>query len=174
MTEPIEPREARRLDDRDLSALIGVAVVLEVALLGDEVDPDLANGLLKRFRAAGLLDADDGIAQLRVAVLNLNHRLRYVLGETDRPPTPSPGHTDQLLGFPTEDAAAAFLERARALGEQGSGPLPVDGRAYDGPVNWEVTINTTDLRLTPSFGDHQRALVALAGEHQGRHGGSAG
>ena len=170
--QPAEPAQAQRVTDQDLEVLIGVAAILQGELLSRAVDEQLLAKLVKRFQDAKLLQAGGGAADLRVALQNLNSRLRYVLGEQGHPPAPAPGHANQLFGFCTQGAANAFLHSARAEGEQGSGPVAVDGRAYQNPASWEVTIHTSDIPLTQQFDDHQRSLTRLARAHGGQHGGS--
>jgi hypothetical protein len=52
--------------------------------------PDWALRMARRLSRDGLLAADAGQRDLRQALNDLNHRLRYVLGEYDEPPVPRP------------------------------------------------------------------------------------
>lgn len=81
---PLRPR------DVDVSALIGMLAVLEGELWDpqdDESLPDWARRLPERFSRHGLVKADATSNELRAALNGLNHRLRYVRGEYDQPPT---------------------------------------------------------------------------------------
>jgi hypothetical protein len=79
-TRPVAPA--------DLAALIGLLALLEGALTTGDVDDPLAGRFGQRFEQVGLLPSGSGNRDLRQAVNDLNHRLRYALGEYDEPPTP--------------------------------------------------------------------------------------
>ena len=79
----------RPLSDEDLRLLIGLLAVCEGAIWG-EVDGDLAENLLRRWRQHGPLDADDDRYSVRQLINDLNHRLRYARGEYEEPPEPFP------------------------------------------------------------------------------------
>ena len=89
-TDQLAPRAAQSLD---VAALIGMLAVLESEVqgadAGDEV-PDWALPLARRLNRDGLLPLDADSRELRQALNDLNQRLRYVLGEHDEPPTPTP------------------------------------------------------------------------------------
>jgi hypothetical protein len=70
---------------QDLVALVGVLAVLEGELWGDEL-PDHASGACGRFIHDGLLGELATPHDLRQAIHDLNHRLRYALGEYPEPP----------------------------------------------------------------------------------------
>jgi hypothetical protein len=162
------------LGEEDAAALIGVAAVLEGQLLARELDPDLVDSLIRHMAGAGLVAPGAGPAELRLALSGLNHRLRYVLGEYDEPPAPPTGEVDQYFGFSSRDPAQDFAGAARAMGESAASPVPVDGRAYDGEVGWQVAVRTMELPLSAGFADHVRRLQALAAEHGGSYGGWGG
>jgi len=161
----------RPLHRRDAAALIGIAAALEGHLLSGELDPLLAAALGRHLHEAGLVEGDAGPADLRLALGNLNQRLRYTNGEHDAPPAPDTGQTDQYFGFPDRAAAEAFAESAAARDEVAAAPVTVDGRAYDGDVGWQVAVRTTELPLSVAFERHVLRLAALAGEHGGSYGG---
>lgn len=89
-SDQLAPRAAQ---SRDVAALIGMLAVLEgevrAADAGDEV-PGWALPLARRLSGDGLLPLDADPRELRQALNDLNQRLRYVLGEYDEPPTPTP------------------------------------------------------------------------------------
>ena len=75
---------------RDLAVLIGVLAVLEGELRVGEVPDHLAERLRDRFARKDLLRDGDSSRALRQAINDLNHRLRYGLGEYVEMPTPVP------------------------------------------------------------------------------------
>ncbi|MEV4199629.1 hypothetical protein [Micromonospora globbae] len=76
---------------RDLAVLIGVLAVLEGSLMGDgDVPEHLTERLRHRFAREGLLDPEASERAFRQAINNLNHRLRYGLGEYPELPPPIP------------------------------------------------------------------------------------
>jgi hypothetical protein len=154
----------RPLDRRDAVALIALTAVLEAHLLADDLDPHVVGHLAGRLRA-------DGPPELRLALADLTQRLRYALGEYDRPPAPDTGQVDHLLGFGTHPAARAFAE---AVGDSADEPVEVDGRAYDGAVRWQVAVRTPELPLSAAFDAQVDRLRSLAAEHGGTYGGWAG
>jgi hypothetical protein len=158
------------LGRQDAAALIGVMAVLEGHLVAGDLDPHVVDRLSERLVGRGA-----GAAELRVALGNLNQRLRYVLGEHDEPPAPATGRVDLYVGFAREDVAQAFLEAVRAEGGTATGPVAVDGRAYDdGTVRWQVAVRSTALPLSGEFDLERGRLLALAAESGGRDGGWGG
>lgn len=86
---------ARRPRAIDVAALIGLLATLEGELMapdpaGTDHVPEWAEGFAGRLTRDGLLTAPAGNRELRQALDDLNHRLRYVLGEYDDPPEPTP------------------------------------------------------------------------------------
>jgi hypothetical protein len=76
-----------------VAALVGILANLEGELMvGDEGDdlPDWAAHLAERLGRDGLVERDAGQREVRQALNDLNHRLRYVLGEYDEPIAPLP------------------------------------------------------------------------------------
>jgi hypothetical protein len=158
------------LGRQDAAALIGVMAVLEGHLVVGDLDPHVVDRLSERLVGRGA-----GAAELRVALGNLNQRLRYVLGEHDEPPAPATGQVDLYVGFAREDVAQAFLEAVRVEGGTATGPVAVDGRAYDdGTVRWQVAVRSTALPLSGEFDLERGRLLALAAESGGRDGGWGG
>jgi hypothetical protein len=85
-----EDAAARRsCDPRDLSALIGLLAVIEGSLMGGELSGRLSARIRDRFERAELLAPGGTEQDLRRSINDLNHRLRYALGEYDLPPAPS-------------------------------------------------------------------------------------
>jgi hypothetical protein len=77
-----------------VAAVVGVLATIESELMvgpdGDAL-PDWAVPLAHRLGRDGLLgEDDDGQRAVRQALNDLNHRLRYVLGEYDEPIAPLP------------------------------------------------------------------------------------
>jgi hypothetical protein len=158
--EGVAPRPLSR---RDAGALIGVLSLLEAHLVAGDLDPHVVGRLSERLGGAS-----SGPAELRVALGNLNHRLRYVLGEYDEPPTQDSGLVDLYVGFPSEAAARAFAEGIPAA----AAPVAVDGGAYDdGTVRWQVAVRSTTLPLSTAFELEQERLTTFAAEHGGSPGG---
>jgi hypothetical protein len=164
---------SRPLRPEDAGALIRMTAVLEGHLLIGELDPHVVDALVRHLNGAGLLEADAGRPELRLALADLNQRIRYAAGEYDEPPTPDDGAADQRFGFSSPAAALAFADACAAEGEAAAAPVAVDGRAYDGDVGWEVAVRTTELPLSAEFDEHVRRLTALAATHGGTPGGWA-
>ncbi len=77
---------------RDVAALVGMLTTLESLLsleAGDQL-PDWAARLARRLTRDGLLDRPEDPRELRQCLNDMNHRLRYALGEYDDPPVPEP------------------------------------------------------------------------------------
>jgi hypothetical protein len=85
ITDSLAPRLAQA---RDVAALVGLLATIESELMvapeGD-VLPDWAAPLADRLGRDGLLREEAGRREVREALNDLNHRLRYVLGEYDEP-----------------------------------------------------------------------------------------
>ncbi|BCY09901.1 hypothetical protein [Actinoplanes sp. L3-i22] len=75
---------------RDLAALIGLLAVLEGEIAAGEVSDHLADRLRDRLGRAGLGGTGRAERELRQAISDLNHRLRYALGEYHQPPESLP------------------------------------------------------------------------------------
>jgi hypothetical protein len=78
---------------RDIAALIGVVAVLEGEVSGTQDAheiPGWAAHLAQRLSRDGLFPLNANRRELRQALNNLNHRLRYMLGEYDEPPDAMP------------------------------------------------------------------------------------
>jgi hypothetical protein len=90
ITDSLAPRLAQT---RDVAAVVGLLATIESELMvGPEGDglPDWAAPLAHRLGRDGLLGEDAGQREVRQALNDLNHRLRYVLGEYDEPIAPLP------------------------------------------------------------------------------------
>nr|BFE60969.1 hypothetical protein GCM10020063_054950 [Dactylosporangium thailandense] len=68
--------------------MIGVLAVIEGELMAGHASSQLAGNLRERLERARLLPPGGTERDLRQAINDLNHRLRYALGEYDRPPAP--------------------------------------------------------------------------------------
>lgn len=78
----------RPLTQKDASAIIGILANLEGLILVGDVDENAVEKI--RLRAIGdgyLAEGADGY-DLRQALNDLNHRVRYALGEYETPPLP--------------------------------------------------------------------------------------
>jgi hypothetical protein len=83
------PDEApRTCHGRDLAALIGLLAVIEGEIMTGEVSPYLAGRIRRRLEREMLLEPNGTDRDLRQTISDLNHRLRYALGEYDEQPLP--------------------------------------------------------------------------------------
>ncbi len=73
---------------RDLSALIGLLAVIEGELIAGEVSRHLSGRIRDRLERMQILEPRGTERDLRQSINDLNHRLRYALGEYDEPPRP--------------------------------------------------------------------------------------
>ena len=79
------------MEPQDLAALIGVLAICEgEMMLMEPTGRLLTNRLAVRLHGEGLLPAEATERQVRQAVNDLNHRLRYAKGEYDHPLEPQP------------------------------------------------------------------------------------
>jgi hypothetical protein len=85
-SDALAPRTCRA---RDLAALIGLLAVLEGELTAGEVSQHLSDRIRHRLQSVEVLEPGGTERDLRQAINDLNHRLRYALGEYDQPPSPS-------------------------------------------------------------------------------------
>lgn len=81
VTEPVDHVAPNPVLSRDLAVLIGLLAVLEGELGAGEVPQHLVGRLRDRFARKGLLEPGASDRDLRQAISDLNHRLRYALGE---------------------------------------------------------------------------------------------
>jgi hypothetical protein len=75
----------RSCSARDLSALIGLLAILEGELMTGEFSRHLSGRIRDRFERVEILDPGGTERDLRQSINDLNHRLRYALGEYDQP-----------------------------------------------------------------------------------------
>lgn len=80
--DPVCPRP---LVQRDAEALIGVLAILEGEAMAAQLDRGLMDHMSRRFVSVGLLPNAAGDRELQQVLNDLNHRLRYALGEDDEP-----------------------------------------------------------------------------------------
>ena len=90
VTMPADDLAPNPVLSRDLAVLIGVLAVLEGELMVGEVPDHLAGRLRDRFARQNLLRDGGSSRALRQAINDLNHRLRYGLGEYVELPAPVP------------------------------------------------------------------------------------
>jgi hypothetical protein len=74
----------------DATVLTGVLAILEGAIWAGDLNEQTTSKIAGRFVQQGLLAADHDQRDLRQAINDLNHRLRYAAGEYDSPPPPIP------------------------------------------------------------------------------------
>ncbi|MGY1593588.1 hypothetical protein ACI79D_16565 [Geodermatophilus sp. SYSU D00708] len=80
----------RALLQRDARALIGLLAVVEGQAMAGTFDPAFVAHLARRFASAGLLPDGATDRDVRQVLNDLNHRVRYSLGERDDPPQSVP------------------------------------------------------------------------------------
>ncbi|MFI7609122.1 hypothetical protein ACIBTV_28945 [Micromonospora sp. NPDC049366] len=90
MSDASDQPAPNAVSGRDLAVLIGVLAVLEGELMVGDVPEHLTDRLRDRFAREGLLDPRASERAFRQAINDLNHRLRYGLGEYPEPPTRLP------------------------------------------------------------------------------------
>jgi hypothetical protein len=66
---------------RDLSALVGLLAVIEGELMVGEISQHLSGRIRYRLESVMILEPGGTERDLRQAINDLNHRLRYALGE---------------------------------------------------------------------------------------------
>lgn len=81
----LAPRSCRQ---QDLAALIGILALLEGEIWAGAVSPHLRDRIAHRLTRETLLRTSPTERELRQALSDLNHRLRYALGEYDELPPP--------------------------------------------------------------------------------------
>jgi hypothetical protein len=79
----------------DIAALIGLLALLEGELMAGAVPEHLSRRIRDRLERVELLGAGATERDLRQSISDLNHRLRYALGEYDEPPQPWPCPSNQ-------------------------------------------------------------------------------
>lgn len=72
----------------DAVVLVGLLAVLENLIWGDELPREFLDKVRERFVQEEHLTQGAADFELRQAVNDMNHRLRYALGEYDAPPQP--------------------------------------------------------------------------------------
>ena len=87
VTGPVCPRP---LLQRDARAMIGLLAILEGHAMGSGLEAGLAEHLSRRFASLGLMAADASNRDFQQALNEMNHRVRYALGEYDEPQEPLP------------------------------------------------------------------------------------
>ena len=86
-SQELAPNGVRR---QDLSVLITMLAQLEGALMVGDVPNELAGRIQVCFVRAGLLAGPASQRDLRQAINDLNHRLRYAAGQYEEPSAPTP------------------------------------------------------------------------------------
>lgn len=84
------PECRRPLQRTDAVALIGLLAILEGEIWGHGLDEHLIDRLRRRFFSDGLVADAAGGYELRQVINDLNHRIRYAIGEYEDPPTSIP------------------------------------------------------------------------------------
>lgn len=88
--DPTQNPTPNPISRQDAAVLVGWAAILEGALVGGELPHGIVRKLRERLEAADLLSEQASAREVRQAVNDLNHRLRYALGEYAEPPEPIP------------------------------------------------------------------------------------
>jgi hypothetical protein len=70
----------------DAEVSIGVLAILEGAIWAGDLNEQTTSKIAERFVQQGLLAAGHDQRDLRQAINDMNHRLRYATGEYDSPP----------------------------------------------------------------------------------------
>jgi hypothetical protein len=166
-TEDAAPNQLTR---QDAAALIDLLAILEGELLEGEVSDELLGKLATRLRDQGQIRADlYDRAGLRLALNDLNQRVRYALGEYEDPPEPGDGLAHHFVGFDTETDANRFREAMTALGLQ---PVQVPSDDESGPVQLMVT--SGEVLLSRGFELRDKQIQDTAHEAGGRYIGWGG
>jgi Regulator of ribonuclease activity B len=154
------------LSRKDAEALLGIVIELEGAMLHG-LDQALVKQLAGRLQWAGLLDRGAaGSPEARLAITNLNQRLRYALGTYDEPPEPDIGLVDHQISFRTETQASEFRNLMDQLGLRSR----LDPAEQE-PPHVRVTVTTEELLLSEAFnrkeGQIRQAAARAAGDYEG-------
>ena len=88
-TNPADP-VPNPVQHRDTDVLTGILANLEGAIWAGQLDERTTGKIAGRFVREGLLGADYDQRDLRQAINDLNHRIRYAAGEYDTPPSSIP------------------------------------------------------------------------------------
>jgi hypothetical protein len=80
----------RPLNQQDAQALIGLLAILEGEAMGSGLPSHLGDHLSRRFASVGLLADGASEREFRQALNDMNHRVRFALGEYQEPPQPVP------------------------------------------------------------------------------------
>jgi hypothetical protein len=75
---------------RDANVLTGILAILEGTIWTGQLDERTTAKVAERFVRAGLLGAGYDQHDLRQAINDMNHRVRYAAGEYDTPPSSIP------------------------------------------------------------------------------------
>ena len=154
------------LSRQDAEALLGIVIELEGAML-DGLDQALVERLAGRLQWAGLLDRGSaGQPELRLAISNLNQRLRYALGTYDEPPQPDIGLVDHEVTFRTGTRANVF----RQLMDQAGLRSRQDPSKQEPPIV-RVTVTTAELLLSRDFNRREQQIRHAADESHGDYEG---
>ena len=164
---PADEDLPRAVSGQDAEALLGLVIELEAALIGDPA-PEFVTRLSRPLRRAGLIGDGDGRPELRLALANLNQRLRYALGEYENGPEPDTGLVDHDIVFGSTHDALRFCDAIRELGMR----CRHDDHGGPGPVR--VVVTTTDLWLGPAFDAAQKHIEQVAVACGGSYNGFGG
>lgn len=86
MTDADHPAAPNPVRAVDVAVLVGWLAIFEGELIVGRIPPQLTDRLRSRFERHGLLRPGGTEREFRQALNDLNHRLRYVLGEYSEPP----------------------------------------------------------------------------------------
>jgi hypothetical protein len=120
------------------------------------------------MREAGLIGDGDGRPELRLALANLNQRLRYALGEYRTVPETDTGLIDHDITFRSTGDAVRFCEVISELGMR----CRHEDLGQAGRVR--VFVTTTDLWLSHGFDAAQKQIEHTAAACGGTYNGFGG
>jgi len=158
---------SRAVSGQDAEALLNIVIELEAFLIDDSA-PELVTRLTRRLRRAGLVSEGHGRPELRLALSNLNLRLRYAVGEFEEAPQPDIGLVDHYISFDSTEEALRFGDLIRALGMWYRQDVP----AGSGRVRMVAT--TSDLLLSQGFDAAQKHIEQAAVDCGGTYEGFGG
>jgi hypothetical protein len=142
--------------------VIGILATLEGELLAGP-DNDLWDRLAEGLNDDDLMPPNIGDrAALRIAIANLNQRMRYAFGDYDAPPEPDDGLADHHVRFDTADKATAFVQAMDAIG------LPTQKlqSAHPQTEPFLVMVTTGEPLLSEAF-EHKDTQIREAADDTG-------
>lgn len=155
--------------ERDVAALIGVLAVLEGHLRRGLLDDEIIHDLTLRLVDEDLLAPDavggpPSAGRVSIAINNINHRLRFFLGEYDSEPQPLPVATMFVMQFSNEAQAVEYV------GQLPGDALNVLREEQEGL--WLVSAVYPEVAPDPAFKVREITLSTIARGFDGRFVGT--